>query len=48
MVAVPDIEAEIKQRREYERNASSSDAYGSDSDDEGMGGRGQRVSCAQQ
>eukprot|EP00887_Chlorella_sp_A99_P005312 scaffold1.g5312.t1 len=44
---VKDIEQEIKLRRDYERRSGGAEAYGSDSDDEGMP-RGQRVSCAQQ
>ena len=47
LVAVADIEQEIKVRRDFERRTGGSDAYGSDSDEEGMP-RGQRVSCAQQ
>ena len=46
LLPVPDIEQEIKARREHERR-SGAEAYDSDSDDD-MGGRGQRVSCAQQ
>jgi hypothetical protein len=42
---VEDIEEELKSRARAAREAQQ-DAYGSDSDDDGMGGR--RVQCAQQ
>jgi hypothetical protein len=42
---VADIEEELKSRARAARDAQS-DAYGSDEEDDGMGGR--RVQCAQQ
>jgi hypothetical protein len=44
LVPVKDIKAELESRRGYERAAGAS--Y--DSEEEEMGGGGQRVSCAQQ
>ena len=47
MRAIDDMEDELKQRKQYTRNMSS-EAYDSDSDEEGGGRGGQRVQCAQQ
>lgn len=47
MRPITDMEDELKQRKQYTRNTSS-EAYDSDSEEEGGGRGGQRVQCAQQ